>query len=53
MGGKEFTQDHRARERAFAYLFNRALLSHLSPFSFSHIQSQFCFQLPMGESLDV
>nr|AVP27538.1 hypothetical protein [Helianthus annuus]AYV91169.1 hypothetical protein [Helianthus annuus] len=30
MGGKEFTQDHRARERAFAYLFNRALLSHLS-----------------------
>lgn len=23
------------------------------PFSFSYIQSQFCFQLPMGESLDV
>jgi hypothetical protein len=34
MGGKEFTQDHRARERAFAYLFNRALLSHLYPFSY-------------------
>lgn len=42
-----------ARERAFAYLLNRALLSYLYPLSFSYIQSQFCFQLPMGEGLDV
>jgi len=33
-----------ARERAFAYLLNRALLSYLYPLSFSYIQSQFCFQ---------
>jgi hypothetical protein len=52
-GRKGFTQDHRARERAFAYLLNRALLSYLYPLSFSYIQSQFCFQLPMGEGLDV
>lgn len=29
-----FTQDHRARERAFAYLLNRALLWYLYPLSF-------------------
>src|SRR6266568_5420199 len=52
-GRKGFTQDHRARERAYTYLLNRALLSYLYPLSFSYIQSQFCFQLLMGEGLDV
>nr|GEX26748.1 ribonuclease H-like domain-containing protein [Tanacetum cinerariifolium]GEY14672.1 ribonuclease H-like domain-containing protein [Tanacetum cinerariifolium] len=34
------TRTQSERKRAFTYLFNHALLSHLSPFSFSHIQSQ-------------
>lgn len=51
-GRKGFTQDHRARERAFAYLLNRAPLSYLYSLSFSYIQFQFCFQLPMGEECE-
>lgn len=42
-GWKGFTQGHKETERAFTYLLNHALLSHLYSFSFSYNQSKFCF----------